>query len=396
MSKVSTLTKLGYGIGDIASNIFIIATGMYLLYFMTDVLKVSPALAGTALLLPKLWDVLIDPIIGAISDKTKSRWGRRRIYLLLGAVPLGLFFFLTFITPKYQTELHTAAHIAVVFAIGCTFFSVVNIPYSSMAAEMSQDYNERISITMFRMIGASVGVLLAGGITMLLVEAGGGGAIGYRFMGLVLGSFIVVITLFSFWGTKDAVSLPAGEKMMPIKEQIRIAFKNTEFFALMLSYAMQSIGVGVLMAGLIYFIKHALYLPETATGTTFGLLFGTTILFIPVWMKLGVKLGKMKAYRIGLVVMILLLLTIYFTPASQSVLFYTQIVLLGFGFSSFQLFPFSMLPDTIEFDEMQSGLRREGIFSGVWASAQKLAYAVGPAIVGFALDLSGYLKDAVE
>ncbi|MBW7858878.1 MAG: MFS transporter [Leptonema sp. (in: Bacteria)] len=192
----------------------------------------ATALAGMALLLPKLWDVIIDPVIGAISDKTKSRWGRRRIYLLIGAVPLGLFFFLTFITPQYPTELQTAAHIAVVFAIGCTFFSVVNIPYSSMAAEMSQDYNERISIISFRMIGASVGVLLAGGITMLIVEAGGGGAAGYRFMGLVLGSLIVVITLFSFWGTKDAVSLPAGEKMMPIKEQIRIAFKNTEFFAL--------------------------------------------------------------------------------------------------------------------------------------------------------------------
>ncbi|HNU91785.1 MAG TPA: MFS transporter [Spirochaetota bacterium] len=390
VKKVATSIKLAYGFGDIGSNIFIISSGFFLLFFLTNVVGVNPALAGVALLFPKLWDVVSDPIMGAISDRTVSRWGRRRPYLLFGALPFGLSFFAMFLAPGFESESARALQVALLFALACTAFTVVNVPYSSMVAEMSDDYNERMSITSFRMIGSSIGVLLAGGMAMPLVEMGGGGADGFRFMGIVFGAAIALITLVCFLGTGRARTLPAAGQMPPAGEQLRIALKNRPFLLLASSYMLQSAGMGVLMAGLIYYIKHVMMLPESAMGVVFPILFGTAIVFIPIWVKVGKKLGKIRAYRTGLAIIIILLVSTFFTRSEQLILFYVQVFLLGIGFSSFQLFPFSMLPDTIEYDEMRSGLRREGIFSGVWASGQKMAYSVGPGIMGFALALSGF------
>jgi GPH family glycoside/pentoside/hexuronide:cation symporter len=388
--------KLGYGIGDIGSNFFIVTSGLFLLYFLTNVVGVEPALAGLVLLFPKLWDVVSDPIMGAISDVTRSRWGRRRPYLLFGSIPFGLTFFLIFLAPHHGSELANAVHVGLMFALGCTAFTVINVPYSSMVAEMSDDYNERMSITSFRMMSASIGALLAGGLAMPLVKIGGGGESGFGFMGIVFGIIIVLSCLICFWGTRRARALPVRENLPPLREQVKIAVRNFPFMMLMTSYFFQALAIGVMMAGFVYYVKHVMSMPETAMGIIFPVFLVTAIVFIPVWLKIGVRLGKIRAYRIGLAIFTVMQLSLFFTGSSQMVLFYIQVFLLGIGFSSFQLFPFSMLPDTIEFDEMQSGMRREGVFSGMWSSGQKIAYSVGPPIVGFTLSLSGFVREGVQ
>jgi GPH family glycoside/pentoside/hexuronide:cation symporter len=396
IKRLSFGTKLGYGIGDIGSNFFIVTTGMFLLYFLTDVIGVEPALAGIALFFPKLWDVISDPIMGAISDMTRSRWGRRRPYLLFGSIPFGLTFAIIFIAPHWNSELANAIHVSLLFALGCTAFTVINVPYSSMVAEMSDDYNERMSITSFRMMSASIGALLAGGLAMPMVKIGGDGEPGFRFMGIVFGIIIVLSCLICFWGTRRAPALPAKERVPSLKDQIKIAFRNYPFIMLMASYFCQALAIGVMMAGFVYYVKHAMGLSETAMGIVFPLFLVTAIVCIPLWLKVGVRLGKIKAYRIGLVIFSVMQLSLLFTGSSNMVLFYAQIFVLGIGFSSFQLFPFSMLPDTIEYDEMQSGMRREGVFCGMWSSGQKIAYSVGPTIVGVALSLSGFVREGVQ
>lgn len=388
--KLPLNLKIGYGIGDIGSNIFIVTTGMFLLFFLTNILGVEPALAGLVLLLPKLWDVISDPIMGAISDITRSRWGRRRPYLLYASVPFGLIFFALFIAPNTESEIATAAWVGLLFALSCTAFTVYNIPYSAMVAEMTDDYNERMSVTSFRMVGSTIGVLLAGGLAMPLVEYGGGGVAGFRLMGMLLGVLITLFCLTGFWGTRRAKTIVAIKPKMPVLEQVKIAFRNTPFKLLMSMYFLQSLAIGILMAGQIYYVKYVMGMPEAYVGIVSAVLFITAIIFIPVWVRIGIKLGKIKAYTIGIAILTVMLLSLLFTPPSQPVVFFLQMFFLGIGFSSFQLYPFSMLPDTIEFDELQSGLRREGIFSGVWASSQKTAYALGPSIMGFTLSLSGF------
>lgn len=229
-----------------------------------------------------------------------------------------------------------------------------------------------------------------------MVEIGGGGEAGFRFMAIVLGSLITVFCLICFFATRKANTLPVNVKKSPFGEQVKIAFRNTPFKMLMMMYTFQSLAIGVLMAGLIYYVKYVMGLPETSMGIVFPILIVTAIIFIPVWVKIGTKLGKIKAYKIGLIILSVMLFSLFFTKSSQLNLFYIQIFLLGIGFSSFQLFPFSMLPDTIEFDELQSGMRREGIFSGIWSSAQKTAYSVGPSIVGFTLSIAGFVNASVQ
>jgi len=150
-----------------------------------------------------------------------------------------------------------------------------------MVAEMTEDYNERMSITSFRMIGASIGVLLAGGLAMPLVKIGGGGEAGFRFMGIVFGLLITLFCLTCVWRTRNARTLAVNKEPPPFMEQVKIAFRNTPFKMLMLMYLFQSIGIGVLMAGLIYYIKYVMGLPETYMGIIFPILFVTAIVFIP-------------------------------------------------------------------------------------------------------------------
>ena len=388
--------KLSFGIGDISNNIFIVTTGMYLLFFMTNVLGINPALAGMMLLFPKIWDVISDPVMGALSDITRSRFGRRRPYLLYGAIPFGLAFFVLFIAPGHETEFANALQVSLLFALGCTLFTVVNVPYASMVPEMSDDYNERMSITSFRMFFASFGALLAGALALNLVDAGGGGAAGFRMMGSVFGAGIVIFCLICFFGTKKAPSLPPKKEMPPMKEQIRIAARNFPFVMLMTSYFLQALAIGVMMAGFIYYVKYAMDLPETAMNVAFPIFLVTGMLFIPVWLAVGKRFGKIKSYYFGLALFTVMMGSLFFTSPSLLWLFYVQVFLAGIGFSSFQLFPFSMLPDTIEYDQMQSGLRREGVFSGMWSAGQKIAYSVGPPIVGFALALSGFVTEGVQ
>lgn len=390
-TKLPLGLKLGYGLGDIGCNIFIVTTGMFLLFFLTDVLGIEPALAGLALLIPKLWDVISDPIMGGISDITRSRLGRRRPYLLYSSIPFGIAFFILFLAPHHDTETARAVHVGLLFALGCTVFTIYNVPYSSMVAEMTDDYNERMSVTSFRMIGSSIGVLLAGGLAMAVVAMGGGGESGFRLLGLVFGVMIAVFCLAGAWGTRKARFLEVVDQKPDFLKQVKIAFANRPFKVLMLMYLFQSIAIGVLMAGQIYYVKYVMKMPESYVGLISGVLFITAIVFIPFWVRMGVKFGKIKAYSAGLAILTLMLLSLFFTEPSQPVVFFLQMFVLGIGFSSFQLFPFSMLPDTIEFDEMKSGMRREGVFSGVWACGQKSAYAIGPAIIGLTLSLSGYV-----
>ncbi len=388
--------RFAYGIGDVGNNIFIVASGLFLLYFMTDVLSIEPSLAGLALLFPKIWDVISDPLMGFLSDRTKTSIGRRRPYLLVSAVPFGLSFLFLFWAPTYASEGARTLHVGLMFAIACTMFTVYNVPYASMVAEMTDDYHERTALTSFRMMAASLGVLLAGGLAMPLVAAGGGGAPGYRFMGLTLGIAVAGFCLVAFFGTRRAPFRETASTPIPFGEQLRIAARNRPFIWLMLSYLLQSLGMGVLMAGLIYYVRFVMKLPESAMATIFPLLLVTAIAVMPLWVRVGRALGKIRAYRIGLVLLTLTLASLYLTPPGTAALFYAQIAFLGIGFSSFQLFPFAMLPDTVEYDEVRSGMRREGIFSGFWSSGQKMAYSVGPTIVGFALSLSGFIPGSSE
>ncbi|MHB8877475.1 MAG: MFS transporter [Myxococcaceae bacterium] len=393
---MSIWLKAGYGVGDLGINIFLVSTGMFLLFFLTDTLHVPPALAGLVLIIPRTWEVLSDPIMGTISDRTRSRWGRRRPFLLAGAFAFASTFALMFILPHAFPGLATAAAMCALYALACTGFTVFFIPYASMTAEMTDDYAERTSLTGFRMSFAVLGGLVGGGATLELVRLGGGGTLGFRFMGLVFAGVVLATSLVAFFATRGARTTEAGSHALPWRDQLRAVGKNRPFVTLMLTFLLQSLAVGILMASLVYFLRHVMRKPETAIGTVFGVFYGFIVLSMPLWVWLSKKVGKLAAYWGGVLLFCLSLLgTLAVGPDSMG-LFYVLIAGCGAGCAAFYLFPFSMLPDTIDCDELASGARREGMFNGVWASGQKVAYSFAPAVVGFVMQLSGFVPNLAD
>lgn len=388
--------KAGYGAGDLGINIFLVSTGMYLLYYLTDTLHVSPAVAGLAISIPRIWDVIADPIMGTISDRTRSRLGRRRPYLLAGVLAFAGTFALLFLLPNAFPPLATAWALCALYALACTGFTVFFIPYASMTAEMTDDYAERTSLTGFRMSFAVVGGLIGGGATLELVKAGGGGKPGFQFMGLVFAGVMALTSLVAFFATAKARTTEAGSASMAVSDQLRAVSKNRPFLVLMVTFLLQSLAVGVLMAGLVYFLKHVMRQPETAMGTVFGVFYGCIVVSMPGWVWLSKKLGKVRAYRSGVFVFSLALFGTLAAGPGSMLLFYLLIAGCGIGCAAFYLFPFSMLPDTIDHDELSTGARREGVFNGLWASGQKTAYSVAPGLVGVAMQVSGFLPSLPE
>lgn len=388
--KISNFVKVCYGAGDVGCAIFIVSSNMFLLFFMTDVLGIDPMISGTVIFSAKLWDVFSDPIMGGISDKTNTRIGRRRPYLLFASIPFGIGFYYLFQSPEIVSQEMQIYYSGGIFILCCTLFTIFSVPYSGMIAEMSADYNERTSITSSRMIGASIGTLLAGGIVMPLVKIGGEGESGFKFMSLVIGVLISIFCMICFLGTRKAPFVVGERKTMSLKRQFLIVLKNRSFLFLLSTYFLQSVAVGILMSGLVYFLKYSLGMPESSTGTIFPIMFITAIVFIPIWSKIARKVGKIRAYKGGIIFLALILLSLCFATSQYPVVFYGQVFLLGVGFSCFQILPWSMLPDTVEIDEMNSGMRREGVFSGIWTASQKIAFGVSPGIVGLTLSISGY------
>jgi Na+/melibiose symporter-like transporter len=173
---------LGFAIGSLGTGIYSITPSVLLLYFMTDTLGVSPSLAALAVALPKFWDVLTDPVMGVISDNTRTRWGRRRPYLLAGAISMSLSFVFLFSVPEFSTPTGSFAYVLVVYVVSATAYTIFAVPYISMPAEMSADPHERTVIMSYRMFFAMCGLLLGSVAAPLLVEWYGGGRQGYASM----------------------------------------------------------------------------------------------------------------------------------------------------------------------------------------------------------------------
>ena len=388
--------KAGYGVGDLGINIFLVSTGMFMLYFLTDTLHINPAVAGMALIIPRIWDAVADPIMGTLSDRTRSRMGRRRPYLLGGAFAFAGAFALMFSAPNLSSAFAGPVAMCLLYALACTGFTIFFIPYASMSAEMTEDYAERTSLTGFRMSFAVVGGLVGGGATVALVKAGGGGTAGFQRMGLSFAGVILFTSLVAFFATRSARVTEAGAHSLSFRAQLDAVRKNRPFLVLMLTFLLQSMAVGTLMAGLIYFLKHVLRQPETAMGSVFGVFYGCIVVSMPLWVWISKKVGKVTAYFSGVLLFSCALLgTLAAGPGSMG-LFYGLLAGCGVGCGAFYLFPFSMLPDTIDHDELSTGARREGVFNGIWASGQKTAYSLAPAMVGLAMQLSGFEPNLPE
>lgn len=398
--KLNLKTKIFYGIADLGISLLTASIQFFLLFFYTDIAGIDPGLAGTALLVGKLtWDAINDPLFGYFSDRTRSRWGRRKPYMLLGAIPFGLTIWLLFSLPRGLIGLKAFLAVLGSFLLADTAQTLVSVPYYALSAELTYDYDERTSLISIRMIFTVLGYILGAAATTAVagffINLGWTRNAAYSGMGAIFGAVAVITTLVTVFGVKER---PRGElkpAQMSLWPQIRHVFKNKPFVQYMIISTIVSISFTLLTSLLPYFLTYQLNMTGEIPLVMLVLL-GTVAVFLVPWRYASRKLNKGPAYALGLFIASVAIVGAFFLPSGPSPLIYVIAFVAGLGFSAQYVFPWSMIPDVIEVDEVSSGERHEGIYFGVNAFLGKLTGAIGIAAAGWALDLYGYVPEAVQ
>jgi glycoside/pentoside/hexuronide:cation symporter, GPH family len=394
-STISRKTKIGFGAGEFSSSIFFTITSFWLMNFLTDEVRLSAALAGTALLVGKIWDAVIDPFIGHFSDHTRSRWGRRRPYLLFFSIPFGLAFVIMFTNPGIETQTWKFVWALLANVFFCTVYSFTNIPYNALLPEISQDYNERTNISGYKQTFAVIGTLLGAGAAMPLMAMFGGKSAGFIGMSAIFGLLAALSLLFTFISVREpkVVTLPKGENLL---KSLKDVFTNQPYLSLLAAWFVNSAAVAVMSSMLVYYYKYIFQDEDSVTLAMIALL-GVTIITIPFWVWLAKKVSKRTTYIIGMTVTLLAVVLFAFSADRVGQSFALGFMAIaGFGFASHYVLPWTMAPDTIEFAFARSGVRREGVYYSVWTFVIAVGGAFAAFLVGQVLALFGYIPDAVQ
>ena len=383
-------TYLGYGIGSVGTGIFSTVPGLLLLSFMVRYLQVPAAVAGLVILIPRLWDVITDPFAGTLSDRTRSRWGSRRPWMLAGALTLPVVFALLLRVPE-QPRRAAAWYLMFIYILCTTFYTIYQVPYVSMPAEMTQSYNERTTIMSFRIAFLTLGILVGGALAPEIISAWGGGRAGYAVMGIIVGIILFAVLIGSFFGTRKVPVVDPVETTVPFREQLRAAGENKPFFILFGAYIIQVLGIGAALAGVDFYSSYILGDPGQ-TSIIFVCFIGPALVTMPLWVRVSRRFGKLKGYTICTILFAVGGFLLMFASPESFLQSYLFVFIMGTGYAGTQLFPFSMLPDTITADTLKTGLRRAGAYTGVWTAADKAGFAVGPAIFAAILAVTGFIE----
>jgi GPH family glycoside/pentoside/hexuronide:cation symporter len=399
-NKLSLGAKFRYGLADLGFSLITSAMRFFLLYYYTDVAGINPALAGIALMVGKItWDAFNDPLFGYWSDRTRSRFGRRRIFMVIGAVPLGIAAWIMFSLPAGLTGVPAFFAVLVSFWLVDTFHTMTSVPYYALTPELTRDYNERASLTSIRMVYSVVGYILGAALTTILAgvfkENGLNLQQAWSATGAVFGAIAIITTLVTTLSIKERPELAGEPSRMPPVKAVLTAFKNRPFIILMIAFVLSSFSFTVLTALVPYFIQYQLDMKDQVSYVLLAMLVTIGIFLIPAKL-VSDKINKGPAYALGLFIASAAIISGFFFPHAPTPLIYVMAVIAGIGFSAQWVFPWSMLPDVIEYDEKMTGERREGIYYGLWAFLSKFTSALGIAVCGWALSLYGYVPNAEQ
>lgn len=386
--------KAGWAIGELAVATYVGLTIAFLLFYATQALGVSPWLAGLMLLIPRLWDAFTDPLMGVISDRTRSKMGRRRPYLLVGAILLGLSIVGLFWGPTNASEIAKALHILGFYFLASTAITIFDVPYSSMAAEMTDDYRERTSLTGYKMMAARIGILAVLFATPLIFGAGRDLASGFRFVGAAFGALMVVTGLASFFLTRRAPRIERPVASFSLRAELDAVLSNRPFRALWIVFFCQNLAIGAAATTQLYLLTMVVRIKPDLIGGFMAVGAVTATLATPLWLAFARRIPKKKGYFIALTLSALTPLPVLFIAPESYLLMFAILVMAGIGDSANQLFPNAMVPDTVEVDELRTGERREGAIFGAWAFCRKLGMTSGAFAVSLLLTASGFVQGA--
>ncbi len=378
-----------FGVGSLGTGIYLTVPSVLLLYYLTDVLHVAPALAGLAVFLPRAYDIVLDPIVGWISDRTRSPMGRRRPYMLAGSAVTAVTFVLLFNAPATAADTATFWYIVAVYALSATGYSIFAVPYLAMPAEMSADPDVRTEVMAYRIGFAMAGILLGSALAPWLVAVFGGGRPGFSMMGWIVGPLAAAAMLVAFFGTRHAPVVAAGDASSGITAALADVARNRAFRRLGLAYAVQLTGLGCFNAAIPYFVVHVMGRGDADIAALFAFVLAGSIASMAPWSWLARRVGKVPAYALAVAIIVVSMGGLWFAADAASwAASVVSVAVMGIGFGGAQLLPFSVLSDVIH--ETASGAA--GAYTGAWTAIEKAGLAVGPLIVGAALQLTGFVE----
>jgi glycoside/pentoside/hexuronide:cation symporter, GPH family len=394
--KLSGRVKWIYGSGDFGFALTNTILSVYLALFLTDVVGLKPAVAALAFFLGSTWDYINDPIVGYISDRTRTRWGRRRPFLLFGALPMAAAFALLWWKPPWETVLGLALYYSFVFALFDTAATFVYMPFYALTPELTDDYDERTSLTSRRMLFSILGTLVAFTLPLAIVD-GFHPEHAHRVftMGATLGLVSALPLFLVFWGTRERPEFMAKEPSVSIRKSVSAAVKNRPFLFGLGIFLFNGVTMSIIQVVLLYFIKYVVQ-REPQSDLIMATIFVVAMLALPLWEWISKRLNKRWAYISGISFLaVVLLILSSLTPQTGMVFIMTLCVLAGVGVSAMHVMPWAILPDAIEYGELQSGERNEGIFYSLITLAQKVASSIAVPLTLLVLQATGYVANSV-
>lgn len=390
--------KAGWGLADMGVVVFVVVKQLLILTFLTSVLGVPVGIAGFVTTAVLIFDMITDPLVGYLSDRTQSRFGRRAPWMAVGAVVMAAGMVGIFAVPAGLALSGNLAWVVAFFGVATVGFTMVAIPYGAQAGEITTDPAERSAMTGWRMGFASVGILVGGALIPGLA-----GSMGYAKAALVVTPLIVGAIWLSLWLTRNAPRV-AEPAQVDLRGMFGLVFANRPFMILVALYGVMTLAIALITAGLPF---AAMYLildnGQTALSgaasalSTLSLMFAAfvvgSILSQAVWVVLSGTLGKTGALMLGLCLYVIVLYALYAVLPSVNVTAIAGLMMLaGMTNGAYQQIPWAIYPDLMDVTRAQSGIAIEGAFSAIWLFGQKLANALAPAVLGLILAQAGWVE----
>ena len=394
--------KAGWGLADMGVVVFVIVKQLLVLSFLTNYLNVPVGIAGLLTTSVLIFDIITDPIVGYLSDRTNSRWGRRVPWMVIGAVILSGGIIGLFGVPQSFSIVGTIIWVGSFFALATVGFTMVAIPYGATAGEMTQDPKERSSMMGFRMAFASVGILVGGAV---IPQLAGGTREGHFTAAIYIAPIIILSIWGSLWATRQAPRIlsPSARGFM---STWLLVFKNKPFVVLVCLYGIMTLAIALITAGLpfaaIYLIfdnGNSLLSPASSALGILSLLFACfvlgSILSQAFWVWMSNRLGKVSALIFGLFIYVILLIAIFLSlPSAEIMVIAMLFIIAGMANGAYQQIPWAIYPDLMDMTREESGDAIEGAFSAIWLFGQKVANAIAPLILSLILAVFGWKESS--
>jgi GPH family glycoside/pentoside/hexuronide:cation symporter len=394
LREVPVRTKVLYGVADTALSVKNASLNQFLLFFYADVLHVAPALVGAAIFAGKLWDAVTDPLMGYISDATRSRWGRRRPWIVASAVPMGICYYLLFIPPQL-TATGLAIYLALLAILLFTFFTMFATPYLAWGAELARDYHERTTVVQIRALFGVLGGIMGATLPILIASRFDDERAGFGNMAIVLGAVISIATLVTGAGVRERLRqrIPAAGFRHFIGG-LRRTLANRDFFVVFATFCLMTVSAAIGQSVQLIVIKYHLRMYEFYPwiALTFALSFACSF---PLWLQLSRRIGKRRALLVGLALgCIAPLGWVVVQPGQQWAMLLFMVA--GGTLAGSLTLAISQAADIVDFDELETGEQRAGAYFGIWTLGLKTSGALGTLIGGFVLGLVGYVPEQAQ